>query len=187
MRTFDYVTILFSILLGVCITQMASNVVLVIQHVNDSVLYGPPILWNAAALVAILGHWVHFYKANTRERWNALQLTVVFITPLIYFIPATLIAQAPVIDGRLDYRAVFDNNRELIYMTVILFAIFTQAQYFLVYESRERFIFFYYSSIIVLVGIALLADSAMFDQVLAAGVFISELIHHYLLRPLKLP
>lgn len=187
MRTFDYVTILFSILLGVCITQMASNVVLVIQHVNDSVLYGPPIFWNAAALVAILGHWVHFYKANTRERWNALQLTIVFLTPLVYFIPATLIAQAPVIDGRLDYRVIFDANKQLIYVSVIFFAIFTQAQYYFVYVMKEKFIFAYYSLIIVLVGIALLVDSSLFDQVLSVGVFVSELGHHYLLRPLKLP
>ncbi len=187
MRAFDYVTILFSILLGVCITQMATNVVLVIQNFNKSVLYGPPIFWNAAALIAILAHWVHFFKARNRERWNALQLTVVFITPLIYFIPATLLAEAPVIGDQLDYEVLFETNRTLIYTTVFFFVSFTLAQYYLVYESRERFIFIYYSMVVVLVGLAYLFESRVFDQVLAAGVFIAEILHHYVLRPIKLP
>lgn len=187
MRSFDYVTILFSILLGVCITQMATNIVLVIQNFSNSVLYGPPIFWNAAALIAILAHWVHFFKARNREQWNALQLTVVFITPLIYFIPATLLARAPVVDGQMDYEALFETNRALIYTTVFLFAAFTMAQYYFVFDSREKFIYIYYSSVVVLVAAALMLGSRTFDQVLAAGVFVSELLNHYVIRPIKLP
>jgi hypothetical protein len=187
MRAFDYVTILFSILLGVCITQMATNIVLVIQNFSHSVLYAPPILWNAAALVAILAHWVHFFKARNREQWSALQLTVVFITPLIYFIPATLLARAPVIDGKLDYEVLFESNRPLIYTTVLLFAAFTMAQYYLVYESREKYIFVYYSLVVLVVVVALLLESRIFDQVLAAVVFVSEVMNHYVIRPIRLP
>lgn len=187
MKTFDYVTILFSILLGVCITQMATNIVLVIQNFSTSVLYGPPILWNATALLAILAHWVHFYKARGREHWSALQLTIVFVTPLIYLIPATLIAQAPRIDGMLNYELVFEANKKLIYCNVFLFALFTMGQYYFVYDSRERFVFIYYSTVIGLTAAALILDARLFDQGLAVTVFISEFLNHYVIRPLKLP
>lgn len=186
MKTFEYVTILFSILLGVCITQMATNIVLVIQNFNTSVLYAPPILWNAAALLAILAHWVHFHKASTRESWNALQLTIVFATPLVYFIPATLLAQAPVIDGRLNYEVLFESNKTLIYVTVLLFASFTMAQYYLVYHSRKISIYVYYSLAMVLVSIALIANSRSIDLGLSIAIFISEILNHYVFNPLKL-
>jgi hypothetical protein len=186
MRTFEYVTILFSILLGVCLTQMAVNIVLVIQNLNTSVLYAPPILWNGAALLAILAHWVHFHKASSRETWNALQLTVVFITPLIYFIPATLLAQAPVIDGRLNYEVLFESNKKLIYITVFLFAGFTMVQNYLIYDSRRVFTYVYYCLAMVLVTIALIANSKPVDIGLSITIFVSEVLNHYVVNPLKL-
>lgn len=186
MKSFEYVTILFSILLGVCITQMATNLVLVIQNFDTSVIYAPAIFWNAAALLAILAHWVHFHKAGKRETWNALQLTIVFITPLIYFIPATLLAQAPSIDGRLNYEVLFDSNKTLIYTTVLLFASFTMAQYYFVYNIKKVFIFIYYSLAMALVLIALIAGSKTFDLGLSIAIFISEILNHYVFNPMKL-
>jgi hypothetical protein len=41
--------------------------------------------------------------------------------------------------------------------------------------------------VLVLVAVALIVDARWFDQVLAIGVFVSESLHHYVLRPLKLP
>ena len=186
MKTFEYVTILFSILLGVCITQMATNIVLVIQNVNKSVLYAPPILWNAAALLAILAHWVHFYKASGREKWNALHLSIVFITPLIYFIPATLLEKAPQVAGLLDYKMLFESNKVLIYVTVLLFASFTMAQNYFVYDNRKVFVYAYYSLAMMLVAVALIADSPAFDNILAIAIFISEILHHYVIKPIKI-
>jgi hypothetical protein len=165
---------------------MAMNIVLVIQNFGRSVIYAPPILWNAAALLAILAHWVHFYKAEKRESWNALQLTVVFITPLIYFIPATLLAQAPIIDGQLNYKVLFESNKTLIYLTVLFFCGFTMAQNYLVYNNRKVFIYSYYSLAMILVSVALAVDSPTLDIVLASCIFISEIMHHYFINPLKL-
>jgi hypothetical protein len=186
MKTFEYVTILFSILLGVCITQMALNVVYVIQNFKIAVLYAPAILWNAAALVAILAHWVHFYKAANRENWDALQLTIVFITPLIYFIPATLLAQAPMIEGRLNYEVLFEANKTLIYSTVFLFACFTMAQHYFLYNNRKIFTYAYYTLAMVMVSIALLVDSKHLDLGLSIVIFISEILNHYVINPMTL-
>jgi hypothetical protein len=186
MKTFEYVTILFSILLGVCLTQMATNIVLVIQNFNTAVLYAPPILWNGAALIAILAHWVHFYKAGKHETWNALQLTIVFITPLIYFIPATLLSQAPVVDGRLNYEVLFETNKNLIYITVLLFASFTMLQHYAIYGERRVFVYIYYSLAMVVVGVAWTVDSKAFDLVLSVAIFISEIANHYVINPMRL-
>jgi hypothetical protein len=186
MKTFEYVTILFSILLGICVTQMATNIVLVIQNFNTAVLYAPPILWNATALLAILAHWVDFYKADRREKWNALQLTIVFTTPLIYFIPATLLAQTPVVNGRLDYELLFESNKTLIYITVLLFICFTMLQNYLIFGNRKVFRYVYYSVAIMLVLTALLMNSPTMDHGLSVTIFLSEILHHYVINPLKL-
>jgi hypothetical protein len=186
MKTFEYVTILFSILLGVCITQMSVNVVLVVQNFRTSVLYAPPILWNAAALLAILAHWVHFYKARNLEVWSALQLTIVFITPLIYFIPATLVSQAPVIDGRLNYEVLFETNKNLIYFTVLLFACFTMAQNHFIYKTKKAAVYIYYSLAIAFVIVAWTADSKAIDLGLSIAIVVSEIFNHYVINPLRL-
>jgi predicted transporter len=186
MKPFEYVMVLFSILLGVCITQMATNIVLVIQNFKTSVLYAPPILWNAAALLAILAHWVHFYKAEKRETWNALQLSIVFITPLIYFIPATLLAQAPRIDDRLNYEVLFETNKSLIYITVLLFVSFTMAQNYVIYNNKKIFVYTYYSIAIVVVLVVWASNSKILDHLLAVGIFVSESLHHYVINPIRL-
>lgn len=187
MRTFEYVTILFSILLGVCITQMAINVVLVIQNFRTAVLYAPTILWNLAALFAILAHWVHFFKARNRESWNAFQLTIVFVTPLIYFIPATLLSQAPLIDGRYDYAELWYANRSQVYVTVLLFCVMTMAQHYFVHGERKKFVFAYYTVAMAMVLVGLSWYSAPFDIGLSYAIVISEILNHFVFNPVKLP
>lgn len=174
-------------MLGVCITQMAVNVVLVIQNFNTAVLYAPPILWNAAALLAILAHWVNFYQADKRESWNAVQITLVFLTLLIYFIPATLLSRAPVINGRVNYEILFEDNKTLIYVSVIIFASLTMAKNYLVYNNRKAFVYWYYSVAISMVVIALALDSKPVDLMLAVGICVAEVCNHYFFNPIKLP
>jgi len=187
MRTFEYVTILFSILLGVCITQMAINVVLVIQHFRTAVLYAPTILWNLAALFAILAHWVHFFKARERESWNAFQLSIVFITPLVYFIPATLLSRAPLIDGHFDYAQLWYENRTQVYVTVLLFCCLTMAQHYFVHGERKKFVYIYYSVAMVLVLLGLSWYSATYDITLSVGIVVAEVFNHFVFNPVKLP
>src|SRR5262245_4983131 len=135
MKTFEYVTILFSIMLGFCFTQMATNFVLVVQHFNDANLYAPSILWNAAALIALFGYCVHFYKAAKLTQWNTLELTIIAVAPLIYYIPAQLITQAPMVDGRLDFEVIFESNKRLIYVSVVLFIFCIMAQHFFIFKT----------------------------------------------------
>ena len=186
MKTFEYVTILFSIMLGFCFTQMASNFVLVVQHFGDAKLYAPSILWNAAALIALFGHWVHFYKAANINQWNVWRLTLVALAPLIYFIPAQLITQSPIIEGRLNFEVIFDSNKKLIYISVILFVLCIIAQHYFIYNTKSRYLYGYYLTAIVLVAMTLLISSKTLDLLLAIGIVIAEILNHYVFNPLTL-
>lgn len=173
-------------MLGFCFTQMASNFVLVVQQFNNANLYPPSVLWNATALITLFGHWVHFYRAARIDHWNAWQLTIVGLAPLIYYIPAQLITQAPIVEGRLDFEVVFETNKQLVYSSVILFVLCLMAHHYFIYRTKTRYIYWYYTTAILVVALAMWIDSKKLDLLLAITIVITEFLHHYVLISLKL-
>lgn len=186
MKPFEYVTILLSILLGVCISQMIMNIVQVIQIIDSAVLYLPHILWNLIGSIAILAHWVHFYQAEQRESWNSLQILLTFLTPLVYYLTAQILFQVPTVQGKMNYQVLFESKRHLIYLTGAAFTLLTMFQNYFVYENRNPFLYCYYGFASLLFIGGIIVRFPFVDYIISIGVFLSETLHHFVVNPLQL-
>jgi uncharacterized membrane protein len=91
MDSFNYLSVLVSIILGLGITQLLSSVARAVEHRDTGSLYWPSIAWF---LVLLLGHiqtWWSFYGLSTHKDWNFIQFLFVLIQPIGLYLLSVLV------------------------------------------------------------------------------------------------
>ena len=91
MDTFNYLSVLVSIILGLGITQLLSAMARAVENRDTGKSYWPSITWFLILLLAHVQTWWSFYGLHTHVQWNFLQFLFVLIQPIGLYLLSVLV------------------------------------------------------------------------------------------------
>ena len=110
MESFEYLSVLISIVLGLGITQLLLGFGRWLEQRKTMAAYAPAIVW---AIVLVLSHvqtWWSMYGLRGYEDWFFLQFSFVLLQPITLFLLSTLVFPSPTAPQQ-DLRANFFEQR----------------------------------------------------------------------------
>src|SRR5260370_2945148 len=88
--SFEYVTVLISIVLGLGITQILTGIARLIQKRDKLIVYWPHLLWIVFILFLHVQEWWVMYELKTFMPWRVPVFFFVMLYPLPLFLMSTL-------------------------------------------------------------------------------------------------
>lgn len=121
MSSFEYVSVLISIILGLGVTQIVTGFADIVQNWQRVKLYWPHLLWILLVFFLHIQEWWAVYDLRHFDAWQLPVFLFIILYPINLFILARLLYPSfqdnPAIDFKKFY---FDNYRRFFLLVIIL-------------------------------------------------------------------
>lgn len=121
--SFEYVTVLISIVLGLGITQILTGVARLIQKHKKITFYWPHLLWINFILFLHIQEWWVMYELKTFVPWRLPVFLFVMLYPVNLFVLAKLIFPDGMKGKIIDLKKFYFENFQKIFSMLIFSAI----------------------------------------------------------------
>ena len=134
MESFNYLSVLISIILGLAIAQVLQGVRGLVLTRSKVKLYTPTIIWTGMALlIAIQGWWASF-SMHQQASWNFLGLlTIALQATSVYMIAALILPDAKG-DNTVDLREHYFAHRHWFFGAVLSSVVFSLLKELVLYD-----------------------------------------------------
>lgn len=109
MSTFDFLSVLFSVVVGLALTEILQGFRALIHARRRVTIYGPAILWGALMILIVAQAWWGMFAMRNLTRWNfAMYGSVVLQITLMYLAAGVCMPEIPAkgaVDMKTDYFA----------------------------------------------------------------------------------
>lgn len=104
MDTFDYLSVLFSVILGLALTQILQGIRALMLARTRVRIYAPPLIWAALMVLLVAQAWWAMFQMRHIENWTfAMYGAIVLQMVLIYLAAGVVLPDVPP-DGNVDMR-----------------------------------------------------------------------------------
>jgi hypothetical protein len=124
MDTFNYLSVLISIILGLGITQLLSALGRSLEYRDKDRLYWPSIAWFIVLLLAHIQTWWSFFGLKDHASWNFLQFVFVLLQPIGLYLLSVLTLPSPGSDST-NLKTWYFANRRVFFILLMLFLFFS--------------------------------------------------------------
>ena len=121
--SFEYVTVLISIVLGLGITQILTGIAQLIQKRNKLIVYWPHLLWIIFILFLHVQEWWVMYELKTVMQWRLPVFLFIMLYPITLFVMAKLIFPNKLRGKRIDLKKFYYKNFGKFFTLLIFSAI----------------------------------------------------------------
>jgi hypothetical protein len=119
MESFNYLSVLISIILGLAIAQVLQGVRGLILTRKKVKLYTPTVIWTAMSLlIAIQGWWAAF-SMHEQASWNFLGLLIIVLQAVSVYMVAALVLPDPKGESVVDLREHYFAHRHWFFGAVL--------------------------------------------------------------------
>ena len=134
MESFNYLSVLISIILGLAIAQVLQGVRGLILTRKKVKLYAPTVIWTGMALlVAIQGWWASF-SMHQQATWNFLGLLVIVLQAVSVYMIAALVLPDPKGDTVVDLREHYFAHRHWFFGALLASIVFSLVKELAIYS-----------------------------------------------------
>jgi hypothetical protein len=124
-ESFNYLSVLISIILGLAIAQILQGVRGLVLTRSKVKLYTPTIIWTGMALlIAIQGWWASF-SMHQRASWNFLALLLIVLQAICVYMVAALVLPDAKGDNVVDLREHYLAHRHWFFSALLASIIFS--------------------------------------------------------------
>ena len=186
---FDYLSVLFSVVVGLSLTLFLQQVARIIHERDKAVISWVQLTWATTILLWTVDFWYFTFALNVVEEWTlGLFLFVLIYATFLYALMALLFPEggAP---GR-NYRVQFNRNRKWFFGTLFAFCIYDFGDYWIKYDKDLAivevwpFLLFIVTMTIISVA-AWITERLVLQRIFAAiGLFVLVLMSVLTLDPL---
>ena len=107
MDTFSFLSVVFSVIIGLAMTEIMQGLRKLILARKRVIIFWPSLIWAGLMIFVIAQNWWGMFQMRDFRQWNmAMYAAVVFQTTLMYFAPGMLNPEYPEnarVDSRLAY------------------------------------------------------------------------------------
>ncbi len=113
MNAYSYLSILFSIVLGLALTNLLGAVARLMHNRARVKIYWPPLVWTLVIFTIIVQHWWAQYSLNRVGVWTFAGFLSVLVPPtLLYLLSELVLPQRYDDDDRVDLYTWYYSNRQ---------------------------------------------------------------------------
>jgi hypothetical protein len=110
MDTFNYLSVLFSVIMGLALTQILKGFRALMLARSRVKVYWPALIWSALVILIVAGAWWGMFAMRSFGQWTfAMYVVVVFQITFIYLVAGLAIPDIPS-EGVVDMRAMYFAN-----------------------------------------------------------------------------
>jgi hypothetical protein len=127
-ESFNYLSVLISIVLGLAITQVLLGLRGLILTRAKVKLYFPTLIWaGLALLIAIQGWWANF-SMHTQANWSFVALLVIILQAISVYMVAALVLPDVTGEANVDLRDHYFAHRSWFFGAVLASLVFSAAK-----------------------------------------------------------
>jgi hypothetical protein len=181
MDTFNYLSVLISIILGLGITQLLSALGRSLEYRDRDRLYWPCLAWFIVLLLAHIQTWWSFFGLKSHPSWNFLQFVIVLLQPIGLYLLSVLTLPSPGSDST-NLKIWYFSNRRVFFVLLMLFLFFSLMRDLVLSGSLPEIKNVIFHIVVFLAAlIATLTPNERFHKVLALFTVSSFAAYIYLL------
>jgi hypothetical protein len=109
MGTFDYLSILTSIVLAIGITRLLSGVGTLLQKRKQITIYWVHVLWTLNVFLFLVLNWWILFRWQSQQEWNFFLFSFLLLSPTIAFL-LSVILYPDISNEKIDYKQHFYEN-----------------------------------------------------------------------------
>ena len=128
MTSFDYLTVLVSIVLGLAITNVLTRLAAVISARDRIRFYWPPVAWAIWLFFLCVQHWWAEWGVRHTLRWTFLDFWLLLLVPVVLFLLSALVLPERFDDEMLNLEDWYINNRAWFFALLALVPILSIAE-----------------------------------------------------------
>jgi hypothetical protein len=113
--TFEHLSVLISIILGMGVTHLLANVHDLVQARRRVVVYWLPILWSVIIFIGLVQWWWVSFAMHQQEHWNFFYFLFLLLRPVTLYLTAAFVLPRPG-RGTCDLRAYYFDNRYWLFL-----------------------------------------------------------------------
>jgi hypothetical protein len=112
MDVFDYLSVLFSVIIGLALTQVLKGFRALMLARSRVVVYVPALIWAALLILVVAQAWWGMFGMRDLGEWTfAIYAIVVFQITVLYLVAGLAIPDVPA-EGTFDMREAYFANRQ---------------------------------------------------------------------------
>ena len=111
MTPFEHLSVLISIVLGLGLTQLLTNVHRLVQAGRRVRLYWLPVLWTVLIFVSQIEWWWASFALRNDTVWNFFYFLFLLLSPVSLYLAAAFVLPEIEADRTYDLRAYYYENR----------------------------------------------------------------------------
>lgn len=107
MTPFDYLSVLISIVLGLGLTELLSNVHRLIQARDRVTFHWLPLLWGGIIFVALVQWWWAAFGLHRQLEWNFFFFLLILLIPVLMYLAAASVLPTVEAEQTVDLRTYY--------------------------------------------------------------------------------
>jgi hypothetical protein len=132
-ESFNYLSVLISIILGLAIAQVLQGLRGLILSRKQVKLYAPTVVWTGMALLLAIQGWWAAFSMHQQATWNFFGLLVIVLQAISVYMVAALVLPDPKGDTLIDLREHYFAHRHWFFGALLGSVIFSLSKELVLY------------------------------------------------------
>ena len=173
---FEYLTILISVVIGLALTHLLTNLIRIIHNREHVKPYWVHLLWSATIVLWTISFWWFTFSMSTVREWTlGLFAFVMVYAVLLYVLMALLFPED--IEKKQNYEQLYFQNQKWFFTTLTLFLMLDLVDFWIRLQTGLDIVTvgpyaFFIGPLIVLSGIAIFTKSRLFHAFFAVQAIV---------------
>ena len=173
---FEYLTILISVVIGLALTHLLTNLIRIIHNRDLVKPYWVHLLWSATIVLWTISFWWFTFSMSTVREWTlGLFAFVMVYAVLLYVLMALLFPED--IEENQNYEQLYFRNQKWFFTTLTLFLVLDLFDFWIRLQTGLDIVTvgpyaFFIGPLILLSGIAIFSKSRLFHAFFAVQAIV---------------
>ena len=173
---FEYLTILISVVIGLALTHLLTNLIRIIHNRDRVKPYWVHLLWSATIVLWTISFWWFTFSMSTVREWTlGLFAFVMVYAVLLYVLMALLFPED--IEENQNYEQLYFQNQKWFFTTLTLFLVLDLFDFWIRLKTGLDIVTvgpyaFFIGPLILLSGIAIFSKSRLFHAFFAVQAIV---------------
>lgn len=132
---FSYLTVLFSIIIGLGIAHLLKAAAYVIHHRKTISIFIPTLLWWLTLLILHVQIWWSSFERRDVTDWEISKFAIFLTMPTLTYLASFVLIPEPEPNGNFNLEAIFFHNRRWFYGLMTLLPLASFLQEYLLYDT----------------------------------------------------
>ena len=173
---FEYLTILISVVIGLALTHLLTNLIRIIHNRDRVKPYWVHLLWSATIVLWTISFWWFTFSMSTVREWTLGLFAFVMVYAVLLYVLMALLFPEDIEDNQ-NYEQLYFQNQKWFFTTLTLFLVLDLFDFWIRLKTGLDIVTvgpyaFFIGPLILLSGIAIFSKSRLFHAFFAVQAIV---------------